>query len=109
MRSRLVRIAAVACLASLTTACSLLSKHLDTKGLEPQLEQQFDAQFSVTGVRVVCPDGVRAQAGGTFECTATLTSGDTVTLLVTQKDANGQVTWKPVGASTPTLSPSPSA
>ena len=105
---RLARVVAVACLAFFATACSvLLPKHLDTKGLEPNLAQQFDAQFSVTGVTVVCPSGIKAEAGGTFQCTATLTTGDTVTLLVTQVDANGQVNWKPVGASTPTPSASP--
>jgi Domain of unknown function (DUF4333) len=110
MRSRLARLAAIACLATFATGCSiLLPKHLDTKGLEPQLEQQFDAQYSVTGVTVACPDGIKAEAGGTFQCTATMTNGDTVTLLVTQKDADGQVTWKPVGASTPTPTPTPSS
>ncbi|MGZ4110505.1 MAG: DUF4333 domain-containing protein [Actinomycetota bacterium] len=105
MRSRLARVATVACLALLATTCSLLTKHLDTKGLEPTLAQQFETEFSVTGVTVACPDGIKAEAGGTFRCTATLTSGDTVTLLVTQKDANGQVSWKPVGASTPSPTP----
>jgi hypothetical protein len=106
MRSRLARAAVIASIALLGAACSvLLPKHLDTKGLEPQLAQQVDTQFKVTGVKVVCPDGIKAEAGGTFECTATLSTGDMMTLKVTQTDGGGHVTWIPVGVSTPTPSP----
>ena len=105
MRSRLVRAAVIASIALLGTVCSLIPKNLDTKGLEPQLAQQIDTQFKITGVKVVCPDGIKAQAGGTFECIATLSTGDTMTINVTQTDGGGHVTWVPVGVSTPTPSP----
>jgi hypothetical protein len=102
MRSRLVRAVVVLCLAIVATACS---KTLDTKGLEPTLGQKIDTLLSTTGVTVACPDGIKAKAGGTFECTATLPSGDTITVRVTQTDGDGHVAFSLVGASTPTPSP----
>jgi uncharacterized protein DUF4333 len=103
MHRRLAAVTAVACLMLVTAGCSLFPKHLDTKGLEPTLASQLDSQFNTTGTTVSCPTGVKAEAGETFDCTATFTDGTTVTIRVTQVNADGQVTWKAVGAS-----PSPS-
>lgn len=100
MRSRLA--VAALLLAIATAACS---KTLDTKGLEPTLARQLEAAYDLTGVTVSCPTGIKAKAGSTFECTAALPQGGTLTLRVTQDDANGKVTWRTVGASTPTPSP----
>lgn len=103
MRSRLARSACVAGLAIVASGCSLLPKNLDTKGLEPTLASQFDAQLGTSGTTVSCPTGIKVEAGGTFECTATLSDGTVVRLRVTQTNADGMVSWKAVGAS-----PSPS-
>ena len=105
MRPKLARAAVVLCFAAAASGCSLLPKHLDTKGLEPDLASQYDDQFGTTGTTVSCPTGIKAETGGTFDCTATLSDGSTVTLHITQKNADGEVAWKPVGASTPTPSP----
>jgi hypothetical protein len=102
MRPKLARVASLAFLAVATSACT---KTLDTKGLEPTLAGQFDEQFGTTGTTVSCPTGIKAETGGTFDCTATLSDGSTVTLHITQKNADGEVQWKSVGASTPTPSP----
>jgi len=99
MRSTLAAATAVVCLALLATGCSLLPKHLDTKGLEPTLASQLDSQLGTTGTTVSCPTGIKAEAGGTFDCTATLKDGSTITLHVTQVNADGQVTWKAASAS----------
>ena len=97
MRSRIARAAAVLCMAIIATACS---KTLKIGDLESQLGDQLNSKLQTTGITVQCPDSVKAKAGGTFECTGTLTTGDTLTLKVTQTDDSGHVTWVVVGAST---------
>ena len=99
MRPMVVRATAVLCLAVAASGCSLLPKHLDTDGLESTLESQLDTQYGTTGTTVSCPTGIRAEAGGTFDCTATLGDGTKLTIHVTQDDADGHVTWKAAGAS----------
>ena len=102
MRSRLVRAAIVACLALVATGCT---KTLKIDELQTQLATQLNSQLNTTGIIVGCPSKVKAETGGTFNCTATLPNGDTVTIRVTQSDDQGHVTWRLVGASSPTPSP----
>jgi hypothetical protein len=97
MRSWLVRVAVVLYLAIVATACS---KTLKMGDLETTLGSQLNSKLQTTGITVKCPDSVKAEAGGTFECTGTLTTGDTLTLKVTQTDSSGTVTWVVAGAST---------
>ena len=97
MRSKLARAAIVLFVAIVATACS---KTLKMGDLESQLGDQLNAKLKTTGITVHCPDSVKAEAGGTFECTGTLTTGDTLTLKVTQTDGSGHVTWVVSGAST---------
>jgi hypothetical protein len=103
MRSRSARVVLVLTLAIAAAACS---KTLKIDQLEPQLANQLDTQLETTGVTVDCPSDVKAEAGATFECTATLSNGDTIVLEVTQKDDNGNVSWKVVDAYA-SASPSP--
>jgi len=98
-------IAAVLLLALVATGCS---KRLDIDSLEPQLANQLSSQLKTTAITVDCPNDVGAEAGATFDCTATISGADTLTVRVTQKDASGTVTWAIVGASTATPSPSSS-
>ncbi len=97
MRSRLARAAVVLSIAIIATACSKTLKMAD---LESTLADQLNTKLSTTGITVQCPDSVKAEAGGTFECTGKLTTGDMLTLKVTQTDANGRITWVVVGATT---------
>lgn len=46
---------------------------------------------------VTCPDHVEAKTGAVFNCEATTTDGSKVTIVVTQKDNEGNVSWKPDG------------
>ena len=53
---------------------------------------------------------MKAQAGATFQCTATATDGSSFALTVTQTDAKGNVSWEFTGASgAPPASPSPTS
>jgi hypothetical protein len=90
-----VRFAAVTAIAVLLGACS---KTLDTGRLEDTLRDQIQAQLDIPGLTVDCPDGVKAEAGGTFECTATTGEGGTITIRVTQSDDEGRVTYSLEGA-----------
>jgi len=78
---------AAAALIALAVSCS---RTLDTKGLETQIRQVLAARGGSTVSVVRCPDGVRAQTGGSFTCTAT-GAGVTWTIRVTQRDDHGGV------------------
>jgi hypothetical protein len=89
MSSRTRRIAVVL-LAALAAACS---RSLDADGLESQIATELDRNFRGPTWTVVCPDGVKPDAGGTFSCTATGDDGGSLTVRVTQVDDHGAVTW----------------
>jgi hypothetical protein len=46
---------------------------------------------------VTCPDHVEAKTGAVFNCEAASADGTKVTIAVTQKDNEGNVTWRPDG------------
>jgi hypothetical protein len=95
--SRFVLVFSAAVLASALGACSA---HLDTGGLEQTLKEQVARDTGSTVTSVDCP-AVKAETGGTFECTVTESSGSTFTLKVTQTDDQGHVTYEYVDASPP--------
>jgi outer membrane lipoprotein SlyB len=86
---RLMLAAAVAALA--LAGCSAT---VDTDGLEGQIAQELEAQAGVRPTSVQCPDDVPAEAGATFECTATADDGSTATITVTQEDDQGNLSWE---------------
>lgn len=69
------------------------SKTLNTDDVEGQissgLTEQVGGEFTVD-----CPADPPAEAGGTFECTATSAEGQTATITVTQDDAEGNLSWE---------------
>jgi hypothetical protein len=91
------RAAIALALAALAAACS---RPLDIDGLESQLKEQVETELDTTGLTVTCPDDVKAEAGSTFTCEASDPSGATMVITVTQKDDQGNVTWKVTGAAT---------
>ena len=97
MRSRLVRSVGVLALILVAAACS---KTLDSTELEGTLKDQLETQLDVTGLTVECPDDIEAEAGDTFECSATGTDGSAVTISVTQTDDEGNLTWEITDAGT---------
>jgi hypothetical protein len=111
MRVRFARVVALAMLVMLAAGCTRV---LDKQGLEAQLAA--DLQASGPALTVRCPDGVKAQVGATFQCTATDPDGSSFTITVTQTDDQGNVTWAltsasaspPVSSTTPST-PSPSS
>ena len=74
------------------------TKTLDANGLEEKLRTQVEQKVGAQGITVDCPDDEPAQAGATFQCTATSAAGKTLTIEVTQTDDQGNVTWKATNA-----------
>lgn len=108
LRSRSVLVAAAMALSLAAGACT---PPLDTDGLEASLKDHVSQDTGATITAVQCPD-VKAEAGGTFECTATDDTGATFTLKVTQTDDQGNVVYDYVdaeagsaSASSPTATP----
>ena len=97
MRTRYVRAAVLFCAAVVTVACS---KSLDMGGLETELGTQLNTKLETTGITVDCPEDVKAETGGDFDCTGTVPDAGTVTIHVTQTDSDGHVTWEVVDATT---------
>ena len=65
---------------------------LDTNGLEQELKHQIESQTD-TNVRVVCPT-VELESGASFTCVAEDRSDATYTILVTQRDDQGNLDWE---------------
>ncbi len=90
LRSRSVRLVAVAFLAIAAAACT---KTLDTDGLEAELQRQLEDQVESQITSVDCPEDVEVETGGSFDCTAEQEGGTTLTIRVTQQDDQGNVQW----------------
>jgi Domain of unknown function (DUF4333) len=103
MRSTIVRTAVLLCVAVAAVACS---KTLDIGGLETQLANQMNTQLDTTGITVDCPDDIKAETGGEFDCTGTVPDAGTVTIHVKQTDSDGHVTWEVTDATTGPAGPS---
>jgi len=73
------------------------TRTLDGQGLNEKLAADLSQKLNEQGITVSCPDDVPAQAGGTFECTATTPDGKQITLQVTQTDDQGNVTYDVTG------------
>jgi hypothetical protein len=90
LRSRSVRLVAVAFLAIAAAACT---KTLDTDGLETELQSQIEAETQSSITSVDCPEDVEVETGGSFTCTAEQEGGATLTIRITQQDDQGNVQW----------------
>jgi hypothetical protein len=107
MHARLARAAVVVAVAALGVACT---KTLDTSDMQARLQTELQSDLGSKSLTVHCPGSVKVQACSTFTCTATGAAGQSVTLLITQTDDKGNVTWKISGANggaspTPAASP----
>jgi hypothetical protein len=67
------------------------AKTLEPESVEKEIVRITEAAVQVTPTGVTCPDGIEAQAGGTFTCTATVDS-QPMTYVVHQDDDEGNLT-----------------
>ena len=74
------------------SACG--SKMLNTDKLETSIKQGLQQQTGVRIKSVSCPDKIKLEAGGTFNCTAVTTGGDRATVRVVQQDDQGHVRYQ---------------
>jgi hypothetical protein len=79
-----------------TAACN---PTLDDSALEEQISAGITQQAGVDISTIDCPSGRPLLAGDTFTCTATTDDGTTLTITVTQKDNQGNVSWEVTGQS----------
>ena len=101
-----VRLASGIALIAVAITAAGCTKTLDKQGLEDQIASALQSNGPALTVR--CPDGVKAQAGAVFECTASDPSGSSIAITVTQTDDKGNVTWTFSNPGTPSPSVSPS-
>ena len=109
MRTRILWGCLPAALVLLAVGCT---KTLDTSDLRSTLQSKmqdvFGAQLGAQ-YAVHCPGSVKVKSGATFTCTATGPQGQSLTILVTQTNDKGDVSWKISGATAaspqPTTSP----
>jgi hypothetical protein len=85
-------VAAVVLVAGAVVGALLLfgPKHIDDAKVEAGVAALTRENFGVAAGDVQCPADVKAEAGGTFRCTATV-DGQHATFTVTQKDGDGNV------------------
>ncbi|MGZ4682413.1 MAG: DUF4333 domain-containing protein [Acidimicrobiales bacterium] len=89
-------VCAVAALAGAGVACSG-PRVVDRTKLEQGIIDQ-SSSGAVTITSVSCPEGRRVREGDTFTCQATLSTGQPVTVEVTQTNGDGGVTFTQVEA-----------
>lgn len=84
-------LAALALAATGVAGCGTTT--LDTDKAETEITKELDKQVG-TGAKVSCPDDVEVKQGDTFNCTATDPEGNKATIVVTQKDDEGNISWE---------------
>jgi len=71
-----------------------VTRFLDVDRLETTLTEGLEEQTGVVIESVECPNEVAMEAGNEVECTATDDQGNTGTIIVTQDDDEGNITWR---------------
>lgn len=74
------------------------SQTLDTGDLQKKIEDGVSSQNGVK-VKVKCPDDIEAKKGKIVTCTATTTSGQKASIVVTLLDDNGKFSYRVKAAS----------
>ena len=92
-RVRRGALALVVAVLALPAGCTR-TKTLDGPGLNSALASDLSQRLGVQNITVSCPADQPAEAGHTFDCTATNPDGTTITLHVTESDDQGNVTYE---------------
>jgi hypothetical protein len=69
------------------------SSDIDSARLETAIQEEIEKSVTGATAEVSCPDDIKAEAGSTFDCTATV-NGQQATIVVTQKDGDGNVSFE---------------
>jgi Domain of unknown function (DUF4333) len=68
---------------------------LDTKAAEKAIADNIAKQIGDRPRRVVCPDSIAAEKGGTFSCRVTRSDGRTVLVKAVQRNDKGDFVFAP--------------
>jgi hypothetical protein len=80
---------------ALTVTLTGCSRSVDVAALSQSIASGINEQLSLPIAQVNCPTEPRPlKAGDTFDCVATPEAGGKLTVAVTQKDADGNVSWE---------------
>ena len=71
-------------------------KTIDSGDAEMAIKRGLTRQTGIVIESVSCPDDVKVERGRRFQCRAVARNGDRATLLVTQRDDNGTISWRVV-------------
>jgi hypothetical protein len=80
--------------ASLLYGCG--QNTLDTKAAEKAIADNIAKQIGDRPRRVVCPDSIAAEKGGTFTCRVIRSDGRTVLVKAVQRNDKGDFVFAPV-------------
>jgi hypothetical protein len=80
--------------AALLAGCG--DARIDSGKAERAIKRDLALQTGLAIAAVDCPDDVKAERGDTFRCRAVARNGDRATVLVTQRDDDGTITWRVV-------------
>ncbi len=69
---------------------------IDAGKAETAIRRDLARQTGLAIASVSCPEDVKLQRGDTFRCRAVARNGDRASVLVTQRDDEGTVTWRVV-------------
>ena len=67
---------------------------IDAGKAETAIQRDLAEKTGLAIASVSCPEDVKVRSGGTFRCRAVARNGDRATVLVTQRDEDGTVTWR---------------
>ena len=67
---------------------------IDAGRTEAAIQRDLARQTGLAIASVDCPDDVKVERGGSFRCRAVARNGDRATVLVTQRDDDGTITWR---------------
>jgi hypothetical protein len=78
------------------SACSFSVGGLDMNKLKEAITTGVEAQTGVEITSIDCPPNRDVEEGDTFDCTATIEDGNSLTIKVTQTDDQGNINWEVV-------------
>ena len=86
--------ALIAAVAAGLAACG--DSKIDSGRTETAIQRDLARQTGLAIASVSCPDDVEVNRGDTFRCLVVARNGDRATVIVTQRDDAGTITWRVV-------------
>jgi len=78
---------------------SIGTKKVDTEKGEKEIQRALINQAHDSGITVKCPRDIKVEEGSKFNCVATDSKGQKLSIEVTQMDDQGGVSWRVLSGS----------